>query len=228
MSDSIMDALGDQGATQNQTEIVHGVVPAIVSNVKDPDKLGRIKVNFPWLAENSESDWIRVASFMAGKERGAFFLPEVEDEVLVAFQQGNVNSPYVIGSLWSNKSQPPEKNEDGKNNIKLIKTRVGHIITLDDNASAPKIDIKSKSGHQIILDDASGSEKITIKDKTGSNKIIFDSTGNSIAIESALELKIKSVNITIEASASLTLKGAMIKAEASGIAEIKGSMVKIN
>ncbi len=238
MSESILDYIGSPGEEAAQANRIYGVVPAKVTNTKDPEKLGRIKVNYPWLAEASESDWIRVASFMAGSSRGVFFLPEVGDEVLVSFQQGDFDSPFIIGALWSTDAKPPEENADGKNNIKLIKSRSGHTITISDDTEGQKakIEIKTNAGHVILLDDASGKEKIDIKDKTGKNKITIDSVKNAINIESSMEIKLKATNITIEASGQLNLKGATAKVEASGtldlkssgIANLKGSMTKIN
>ncbi len=229
MSNTISEALGGDASGLNDAEIMHGVVPAIVTNLKDPESLGRIKVTFPWLAKESETDWVRVMSFYAGKDMGVFFPPEVGDEVLVVYQKGNVNAPYVIGSLWSGKAKPPEKNADGKNNVKLIKTRAGHQVTFNDDTETKKakIEIKSSSGHTITLDDAAGKEKIEIKDK-GGGKITMDAMKKSITIESGMKLDIKANMVTIEAKATLTLKGAILKAEASGIAEVKGAMVKIN
>ncbi|NIM17828.1 MAG: phage tail protein [Candidatus Aminicenantes bacterium] len=238
MSESLLDYLGSTEEEEAYANRIYGVVPAKVTNTKDPEKLGRIKVNYPWLAEASESDWIRIASFMAGSGRGGFFLPDVGDEVLVSFQQGDFDSPFIIGALWSTDAKPPEENADGKNNIKLIKSRCGHTITISDDteASKAKIEIKTNAGHIILMDDASGSEKIEIKDKTGNNKITIDSTANAINIESSMEIKLKATNITIEASGQLNLKGATAKVEASatldlnasGIATLKGSMTKIN
>jgi uncharacterized protein involved in type VI secretion and phage assembly len=228
MSDGILDILDDSSEELTRSETIYGVVPAIVTNIKDEEKLGRIKVNFPWLAESSETDWVRVMSPYAGSSRGIYFLPEVGDEVLVAFQKGQVSAPYVIGSLWSNKAKPPEENADGKNAIKMIKTKGGHTITLDETDSKGKVEIKSNAGHTITLDDASGKENVLIKDKSGSNKITIDAVKNAISIESSLEMTLKATNITVEATGNLNLKGALIKMEASGIAEIKGAMVKIN
>ena len=228
MSGTISEALGYDDQQLENSETIYGVVPAVVSNLKDPEKLGRVKVTFPWLAKESETDWVRVLSFYAGAGRGAFFLPEVGDEVLVAFQKGNINAPYVIGSLWSSKSKPPEKNDDGKNNVKVFQSREGHKITFTDDSRSKKLEIESSGGSTITLNDASGKEKIEIKDKSGQNKIILDATKKSVSIESGMKLDIKAKTITIEAQTALTLKTAMLKAEASGIAAIKGSMVKIN
>ena len=155
----------------------NGAVIAIVTNTKDPDGIGRVKVVYAWNKDHGESYWARVMSFYAGDDRGAFFLPEVDDEVLVIFEQGNMESPIIIGSLWSSKAKPPETNGDGKNNIKKIKTRSGHEIIFDDSESGAKLEIKSKSGHEISLDDTAGGEKVSIQDKSG-NSIEIDAVSN--------------------------------------------------
>ena len=229
MSDIFLEQAGGGGGAA-AGQLVNGVLTATVTNTKDPEKLGRIKVQFLGQGSDNETDWIRVAAFAAGSTKGAFFLPEVGEEVLVAFIQGSIDRPVVIGVLWENTDKPPEENADGKNNVKILKTRAGHQITFDDDTQTKKakIEIKSSAGHIITLDDASGQEKIEIKDKSGSNKMTIDSVQNAITIESAMKLDIKAKMITIDGQTSLTLKTAMLKAEASGIAEIKGSMVKIN
>jgi uncharacterized protein involved in type VI secretion and phage assembly len=229
MSDLFMEQSGgSSGAGAGQ--MINGVLTATVTNTKDPEKLGRIKVQFLGQGTDNETDWIRVAAFSAGSQKGAFFLPEVGEEVLVAFIQGSIDRPVAIGVLWENTDKPPEENADGKNNVKMLKTRAGHQITFDDDTQTKKakIEIKSSAGHIITLDDASGQEKIEIKDKSGSNKITIDTTKKDITMESGMTLNIKAQNITIEAQTALNLKGVTLKAEASGIAEIKGSMVKIN
>lgn len=206
---------------------IYGVVIGIVTSNQDNEGLGRIKVKFPWrgaeTGKEDESHWARVASLMAGKERGMAFLPEVDDEVLIAFEQGDLNHPYVIGSLWNSKDKCPEPNSDGKNNIRKIKSRSGHEIIFNDDSEKKeeKVVIHTKANHQIILDDAAGKEKIEIIDKTGSNKITFDSMQNSINIESNMQLKIKSQTIEIEAVGNMTIKS-------SGILTINGSLVQIN
>ena len=204
-------------------EKINGVVIGIVTNNKDPEGLGRVKVKFPWRESEDESDWARLATLMAGSERGSFFLPEVNDEVLVAFGQGNIDQPYVIGMLWNGKDESPETNSDGKNNIRKIKSRSGHEIIFNDDSEQKKekLEIHTKAGHTLVLDDSAGQEKIEIKDKTGSNSIIIDSVQNSLTITSAAQLKIKAQMIEMEAEASMTIKS-------SGVLTIKGSMIKIN
>lgn len=211
--------------TIEETGKIYGVVVGVVSNTKDDEKLGRVKVDLPWREEEGgdETPWARVATLMAGNNRGSFILPEVGDEVLVAFENGEVEHPFIIGSLWNGKDKPPEKNADGKNNIRKITSRSGHEIIFNDDSEGKKekLEIHTKAGHKVVLDDTSGGEKIEIVDKSGSNKIVIDTMKKAMAVESGMEIKIKSTKIAVEASGSLDLK-------TDGILTIKGSLVKIN
>ena len=217
---SLLDVLGTE---ERDVRRINGVSAGIVTNNEDPEGLGRVKIRFPWLSDDNETDWVRIATLMAGGERGSFFLPEVGDEVLVAFEHGDINHPFVIGALWNGVDKPPETNSDGRNNIRKIKSRSGHEIIFndDDTAMQEKIEIHTNSGHKIVLDDSVGQEKIEIVDKTGSNKISIDSVQNSMNIESVLQLKIKSAIVEIEGTTSLTLKS-------NAILTIQGLPVKIN
>ena len=218
-----MSLIEDIGIEELRSNRLNGVAPAVVTNNQDPEGLGRVKVKFPWLSDDNETDWVRVATLMAGPERGSFFLPEVGDEVLVAFEHGDINAPYVIGVLWNGQQKPPETNSDGKNNIRKIRSRSGHEIVFndDDTAKKEKIEIHTKAGHRIVLDDSAGGEKIEVVDKTGSNRIVIDSVKNSIGIECGMQLKIKAQTVEIEGTASLTLKS-------NAILTIQGMPVKIN
>ena len=217
---SLLDVLGTE---ERDVRRINGVSAGIVTNNQDPEGLGRVKIKFPWLSDDNETDWVRISTLMAGGERGSFFLPEVGDEVLVAFEHGDINHPFVIGALWNGVDKPPETNSDGRNNIRKIKSRSGHEIVFndDDTAMQEKIEIHTNSGHKIVLDDSIGQEKIEIVDKTGSNKITIDSVQNSMNIESVLQLKIKSAVVEIEGTTSLTLKS-------NAILTIQGLPVKIN
>src|SRR5262249_39229390 len=95
----------------------YGVVVGVVTNNQDPDDMHRVKVRFPWLSKDTErveSNWARVAAPMTGRGRGQYFLPEVDDEVLVAFEHGQIDHPFVIGSLWNGQDTPPDSNADGQ------------------------------------------------------------------------------------------------------------------
>ena len=219
---SLLDALNRDQREENGK--IYGVVVGVVSNTKDEEGWGRVKVDLPWRGEGGdESHWARVATLMAGNGRGTFFLPEVGDEVLVAFDHGDVNHPYVIGALWNGVDKPCETNADGKNNIRKIRSRSGHEIVFNDDTEQKqeKVEIKTNAGHRIVLNDSAGQEKIEIVDKTGSNKIGIDSVQKSISIESAMQLKIKANVVEIEGTSSLTLKS-------NAVLTIQGLPVKIN
>ena len=201
----------------------HSVVVGVVTNNQDPEGQGRVKVKFPWLADQVESQWARIASPMAGKDRGMFFLPEVDDEVVIAFEHGDMNCPYVLGALWNGADTPTETNSDGKNNIRKITSRSGHEIIFNDDSTTKKekIEIHTKAGHQILLDDSAGQEKIEIKDKTGNNTIKVDSVQNSIDISSQMKLNIKAQMVEIEAGATMTIKS-------NGTLTLQGAVIRIN
>jgi uncharacterized protein involved in type VI secretion and phage assembly len=210
----MLDVIPPDGA---RSSYVPGVVIGVVTRIDDPDGLGRVKVKLPRFSDDEESAWARVVSFMAGASRGAVFIPEVDDEVLVAFEFGDISLPYVIGGLHSQTDQAPYANPDGANNIRVIKSRSGHIIRLDDT---------------------DGSEKIEIIDKTGTNKIVFDASANKISIESGGDLELKAESGTlklaakdVEIEASGDLKASAsgdVNVEASGDMKLEGSEIALN
>ena len=192
---------------------IYGVVIGLVTNSEDPEKLGRVKVKYPWLSETDESNWARIATPMAGKERGFFFPPEVDDEVLIAFEQGDTRFPYVVGSLWNGKDAPPVVN-DGKSNLRMIKSRSGHIIQFNDENGKETIEIIDKSTkNKITIDTSSNTISITseadIELSAPKGKITLDA--QALAFKSKDATKIESgSNLDIKASAKLTCKGAII------------------
>ncbi len=218
---NLLELLNDKEDAFTVTGRVYGVVVGVVTNNQDPEKLGRVKVVYPWLSDSEESHWARVATLMAGKDRGSFYLPEVDDEVLLAFEHGDVRFPYVVGALWNGKDTPRYDNADGKNDKRVITSRAGHEFVFDDNDQKGQVVIHTKKNHTITLDDSAGGEKISIVDKTGSNSVEIDSVQNSIAVKSAMKLTIESQVIEIKA-------GATMKLEAGATMTIKGAVVMIN
>lgn len=219
---NLFDLLVDGNETAAQHGKIYGVVIGTVTNNKDPEQGGRVKVKFPWLSKDDESHWARIATLMAGKDRGSFFLPEVDDEVLVAFEHGDVRFPYIIGALWNGKDKSPYDNGDGKNNVRAFKSRSGHQLIFNDNDSEKKelVELRTKAGHRILLDDSAGKEKITIKDKSG-NSVEFDAVQNAITIKSQMKLTLSAPTIEIKADTMMTIDG-------GSMLTIKGTMVKIN
>lgn len=206
--------------SRDRSSRIQGVMIGIVTNNQDPEGLARVKLTFPWRGASDESNWARVAVPSAGKDRGIYFLPEVGDEVLVAFESGDINHPYVLGSLWNGKDTPPSSNDDGNNNMRVIKSRSGHEIVLDDTDGKENITIKSKDGQTITLTDGSGGPKLEFKD-SGGNSVVIDGAGNEIAVKSSQKVTIKSSMVQIEADASMTLKS-------GGTLKIQGAIVQIN
>jgi phage baseplate assembly protein V len=194
----------------------YGVAEALVTAVNDSGQEGRVKLRLPWFNEEFETEWSRVSQFYAGNGYGAFFIPEVGDEVLVAFVHGDMRFPVIIGGLYNGKDKPPSFRADD-NDEKMIRT---------------------KSGHRITLDDTSGSEKITIVDKTGANSIVINSTDNSITITSEKDItlsatkgtiKLDAKNLEIKSSADSKIEaGAGMDVKASSTMNIKGQTVNIN
>ena len=179
---NVVELLAADPSQEASTGRVYGVVIGVVTNLEDPDGLGRVKVRYPWLLEDSESPWARVMSFMAGGDRGGVFRPEVDDEVLVAFEHGDMRFPYLLGALWNGQdAMPGERGSDADNNVRLI---------------------KSRSGHQVVLDDTPGSEKVTVTDQSG-NSVELSSSGVVIKSET---IKIGSDN----ASEGLVLGDALL------------------
>ena len=196
---------------------VFGVAVGIVTNNQDPDGLGRVKVRFPWLSDGEESHWARIAVPMAGGGRGLYFLPEVDDEVLVAFEHGDLRFPYVLGALWNGKDAPPADNGDGKNNLRVIKSRSGHVIKLNDE---------------------DGKETIEIIDKSEKNSILVDTAKNTVTITADKDItlsapqgtiKLDAQKVEIASSADTKLEaGAGLDVKASATLNIKGATVNIN
>ena len=174
---------------------MHGVVVGVVTNnnwIADLEggNVGRVKVKFPWMDPLEESNWARIATPMAGMGSGFQFMPEINDEVLVAFEQGDVNRPYVLGGLWTKLKMPPLPSP-----MAVIGGKVAKRI------------IKTGSGHTLAFTDAPGQEKIEIIDKTMMNKIVIDSVMNTITIEGTQDINItsKTGKIALESTTGITL-----------------------
>lgn len=195
-----IDMLGDLLNDKPVPGRIQGVVVGVVTNNQDPDNLGRVKLRFPWLSDDYESNWARVAAPMAGKGRGAYFLPEVDDEVLVAFEHGAVERPMVLGALWNGQDSPPADNQDGKNNVRLIKSRSGLTVKLDDTDGAAKVTISDKDGKSLIELDASKGT-ITIS----SDKDLILSAKGKISLESGGDVAIKGQNLALEGEAKYAI-----------------------
>jgi phage baseplate assembly protein V len=177
-----------------------GVALAIVTNNNDPDHLGRVRV----LTSEKVEEWARVAAPMAGPERGTYFLPEVGEEVLVAFDRGDPGRPYVLGGLWSKDTPPPERNEDGENNRRTMRSRSGHTITFDDTEGAARIEIVDAAGNSLVFDSTSGA--ITI---TAHGDLTLESKAGTLRIKGT-SVEIEGTRVDVDGKALTSVKGAVV------------------
>jgi len=151
-----------ESPSPNRREKFYGVaVGKVINNVDTDGARGRVQLSFPWLSDTSDSDWARIATPMAGDQRGFFFLPDIGEEVLVAFEHGDLSKPVVLGGLWNGVKRPPVVHADGLNRIRMIKTP-GHTITFDDTKGLQKISIVDAGGSELSMQ-ADGSMSIRAK-----------------------------------------------------------------
>ncbi len=191
------DQSADHGAAPATSHRWYGVHPAIVADVRDPDGLGRVKVRLPWADDASAGKyeaWARVATLMAGSRRGTWFMPDVNDEVLIAFEAGDPRYPYVVGSLWNGRDRPPEAmDRAGRNARKVIRSRSGVRIVLDDVNGEERFVVETPHGQRITLKDGPG--QVRIEDANG-NAVLLDSSGVTVRSAAAVTVQASVVDIT--------------------------------
>src|SRR6185503_1055754 len=166
----------------------------------DDEKLCRVKVSYPWHDQPRESYWARLSVPMAGDKRGYVMIPEVGDEVLVAFEREDLRFPYVLGGLWNGKETPPFTNDDGKNDKRIIQSRKKHYLLFDDGTRGV-VELKHEKGRKITFDD----DGFAVQDENG-NVVKVDSNSGAMTIEAKGQLNIKGATVTIEATSTLDLK----------------------
>lgn len=191
--------------------LMYGVFPALVTDINDPDGQGRVKISLPWSPDTDGSRyeaWARLATLMGGNNRGSWFIPDVNDEVLVAFEAGDTRRPYVVGCLWNGTDAPPESMDGGGNNHKkVLRSRNGVKVTLDD-----------EDGQENMILETPGGQKITLKDGPGAVEIV-DSNGNSVKLETS--------GITVTASAKVTINASTVEVSA-GMVTVNAGMSKFS
>jgi uncharacterized protein involved in type VI secretion and phage assembly len=189
----------------------YGVSPALVIDIKDPDNQGRVKVTLPWSIDCKGAryeGWARLATMQAGNNRGSWFIPDVDDEVLVAFEHGDPRRPYVLGALWNGRDTAPESMDgSGRNFKKVLRSRNGVTVTLDDH-----------DGKEQLVLETPGGQKVTLKDGPGAVEVV-DSNGNSIKLETS--------GVTVTAAMKVTVKAAQV-AVSAGMVTVDAAMSKFS
>ena len=184
----------------------NGFFPAVVTDNNDPTNSSRVKVRITLPGRKKYEGWARVATLMAGGNKGSWFMPDVNDEVLVAFGVGTTGGVYVMGGLWSAVNPPPATMAAG-NNTKLLRSRNGVTIALDDEAGQERFTVETPGG-----------QKLTLKDGPGSIHIA-DSNGNSVTLEP--------VGITVNTAAKVTLNATNVEIS-SGAVSVNAGMSKFS
>jgi len=189
----------------------YGVYPALVSDIKDPEGQGRVKITLPWAPDTGGSRyeaWARLATLMGGNNRGSWFIPDVNDEVLVLFEGGDPRRPYVVGGLWNGSDAPPESMDSAGNNYrKVLRSRNGVKITLDDT-----------DGQEQCIVETPGGQKVTLKDGPGVVELV-DSNGNSVKLETS--------GITVNAAVKVTISASTVEVSA-GMVTVNAGMSKFS
>jgi len=189
----------------------YGVYTALVTDVVDPDGQGRVRLRLPWSPDGDGAAyeaWARLATLMAGDRRGSWFVPEVGDEVLVAFEAGNPRRPYVVGALWNGRDAPPETMDGGgRNDKKTLRSRSGVTVTLDDAGGQESLTLKTPGGQQVALRDGGGSVRIE------------DQHGNYVELAAA--------GVTVNAASKVTVTAGSVEVNA-GTVTVNAGMSKFS
>lgn len=195
---------------ETESSRVYEPVIGVVTDNKDPSKLGRVKLKIPILSDQDSTFWCPIIMLGAGKNRGWFFIPEKDDEVLVMFEHGDLNRPVVVGALWNGKDKPPDKNPGG-NPRRVLKSRLGSKITFDDEKK------------QLIIEDGVGKGKITFDSQA--NKITIEAIDGDVCFQTpADDMIIVAQSIEMTATTNLEIhSGDAMQWGAGGSATIKSS-----
>jgi uncharacterized protein involved in type VI secretion and phage assembly len=210
-ADTAFDCVLDERVPRGFGGRLYGLYSALVSDIKDPDNQGRVKVTLPWAPDTGSGQyeaWARLGTLMGGNNRGSWFVPDVNDEVLVGFEAGDPRRPFVIGALWNGSDSPPETMDGAGNNYKkVVRSRNGVKLTLDDH-----------DGQEALIVETPGGQKLTLKDGPGT-VTIEDSNGNSVKLESA--------GITVTTSAKATVNASQVSVSA-GLVSVDAGMSKFS
>lgn len=208
---SLLGLASGGGRTDDHRPRIDGVVPAIVTNVNDPDDGARVKLKFPWLDESFESDWARLSQMASGNGYGVLFLPEVNDEVLVAFDRGDVAHPYVVGRLYNGKDRPDKTSADlvkgGKVATRRITSRSGQGLVFFDSDGSTGVRLRS-GDEKLWIDVNQG--KTTIAVTSEGTVTITGKQGVTIESDAGIDLKAKQ-KVTIAGEQGVSIQGATVE-----------------
>jgi phage baseplate assembly protein V len=203
---------------QEEANRVYDAVIGIVTDIKDDQKLCRVKVTIPNMPITDNTWWCNWISIGAGKDRGWFSLPELEDEVLIMFEHGDIARPIIVGALWNGKDKAPDANADGANKKRLIKSKSGHLVTLDDDKGT----IELKDGGDVGVVTIDKANKVNFEAKTGD--VTYQAKEEFLILANKIEIKAGSEMQFVAASGGIKASGENITINGS-TTNIKGSQV---
>ncbi len=217
---------------------------AQVIDNKDPDKMGRVKVRFFWQLSNQSSPWLRIAQPHAGKETGFHFLPEINEEVVVGFEGGNPQRPFVMGSMFSSNSKPDKGWESNNNDFKVIRSRSGHTIEFNDSQGNEMLTIynptKDSESNKIVLSMNPASISIYSKGDISfesggdiklkaSNKISLKTDSGDITVDAGQAVKLSGTSgMSIDGTPNVDISGTNVSIKADGQLKAEGAMAELN
>lgn len=173
-----------------------GVYPAIVTDVVDPNGLGRIEVKLPWLgAAAGGADvraWATLCTPYADDDQGIEILPAVDTQVVLAFEAGDPRRPYIVGACWNGREALPEA-PAASNDKRLWKTRAGSLLEFDDTDGAATVTLSMRSGHQLVLSDAA--QEVTLTHANGCTVTMNAAGQVQITANSTVEITASAVNV---------------------------------
>ena len=216
---------GTNGTSSAAGPPVYGVVIGLVSQNNDPERLGRVKLSFPWLDGNYVSDWARLAQTGAGPGSGSVFIPDVGDEVLVAFEFGDVRRPYVIGGLYNRKDKPVvPRIDNGRVTARQVISRKGHRITFNDGGDQDGIEIRTADEKLAIRLNAA---KKTL-DLTGNDEVSVFARTKLLLMAEEEDVTVLAKNINIQAQKRLFLSGNSVHIKAFEALTVEGKPISLN
>lgn len=174
-----------------------GVYPALVTDLVDPDRLGRVEVRFPGLGTDGDRDvraWATLCTPYADDQQGLEILPEVGSQVVVAFEAGNLRRPYVVGCTWNGRSTLPAS-PAAANNLRTLRTRSGSVLEFDDTAGAAKVTLTTKTGHRVVLDESAS--EVTVRHAGGCS------------------VRLTATSVDVKANASCNVTAPIVKVDAA-------------
>ncbi len=226
----------------NTSRMQGGMIAKVVDNV-DPEDRYRVRVSFPWLADQYsqgttsdgsdakiQSFWARITTMMTGSDIGSFWLPEIDDEVMVEFEEGDFSRPIIVGGLWNgSKSSPrkltytpdqievdvPNNAQGGKNDYRFIRSRMGHTIAFIDKEGEGGVSLRSNKSAELYIDDKDGAERVRLYDMdqkqwleidTANKKITLETDTGDILIKAKENIRMECKNLEVEASQDVTIK----------------------